>query len=86
MRWFTWMLKYLAVLDPWKLLPSAGVTCVGSQAPASLFGKLIATTMVLFAFESRLNLWVYTSMRAVFPEETMVIIEGAFRGQLLNTT
>ena len=86
MRWFTWMLKNLAVLDPWKLLPSAGVTCVGSQAPASLFGKLIATTMVLFAFESRLNLWAFTSMRAVFPEETMVIIEGAFRGQLLNTT
>ena len=86
MRWFTWMLKNLAVLDPWKLLPSAGVTCVGSQAPASLFGKLIVTTMVLLAFESRLNLWAFTSMRAVFSEETMVTIEGAFRGQLLNTT
>ena len=86
MRLFTWMLKYLAVLDPWKLLPSAGVTCVGSQAPASLYGKLIVTTMVLFAFESRLNLWAFTSMRAVFPEETMAIIEGAFRGRSLNTT
>ena len=33
-------------------------------------------------FQSRLNLWVYTSLRGALSEEKMVVVEGSFRGLL----
>ena len=38
--------------------------------------------VILLVFHSRLNLFVYTSMLRVFPEQAMMVVEASFRGAL----